>query len=90
MDLHHTDAKEQNDTPQEVKSLKETLDFPVVTSNTTVSHVEGRYKVYKRRFFGLAQLVLLNIVVSWDVCKSNETLHASPPLRLFETISTNL
>lgn len=25
------------------------------------------YKVYKRRFFGLAQLVLLNIVVSWDV-----------------------
>lgn len=25
------------------------------------------YRVYKRRFFGLAQLVLLNIVVSWDV-----------------------
>lgn len=25
------------------------------------------YKVYKRRFFGLGQLVLLNIVVSWDV-----------------------
>ena len=25
------------------------------------------YKVYKRRFFGLAQLVLLNIIVSWDV-----------------------
>ncbi|KAB8074088.1 major facilitator superfamily domain-containing protein [Aspergillus leporis] len=24
------------------------------------------YKVYKRRFLGLAQLVLLNIVVSWD------------------------
>ncbi|KAG5294968.1 cell surface receptor/MFS transporter [Histoplasma ohiense] len=24
------------------------------------------YKVYKRRFFGLAQLVLLNTVVSWD------------------------
>ncbi len=31
---------------------------------------EGRqieYKVYKRRWFGLMQLVLLNIVVSWDV-----------------------
>lgn len=27
------------------------------------------YKVYKRRFFGLIQLVLLNIVVSWDVCE---------------------
>ncbi len=25
------------------------------------------YKVYKRRFWGLAQLVLLNIMVSWDV-----------------------
>jgi hypothetical protein len=25
------------------------------------------YKVYRRRFWGLAQLVLLNIVVSWDV-----------------------
>lgn len=27
------------------------------------------YRVYKRRFFGLAQLVLLNTVVSWDVCE---------------------
>lgn len=25
------------------------------------------YKVYKRRWFGLIQLTLLNIVVSWDV-----------------------
>lgn len=25
------------------------------------------YRVYKRRFFGLTQLVLLNIIVSWDV-----------------------
>ena len=25
------------------------------------------YKVYKRRWFGLMQLVLLNIIVSWDV-----------------------
>ncbi len=25
------------------------------------------YQVYKRRWFGLMQLVLLNIVVSWDV-----------------------
>lgn len=25
------------------------------------------YKVYKIRWFGLMQLVLLNIVVSWDV-----------------------
>lgn len=26
------------------------------------------FRVYKRRWFGLLQLVLLNIVVSWDVC----------------------
>ncbi|KAJ5730061.1 uncharacterized protein N7483_004569 [Penicillium malachiteum] len=30
------------------------------------STVTRPYKVYKRRFWGLAQLVLLNIVVSWD------------------------
>ena len=29
------------------------------------------YRVYKRRWFGLIQLVLLNIVVSWDVSISN-------------------
>lgn len=28
---------------------------------------ERTYKVYKRRWFGLAQLTLLNIIVSWDV-----------------------
>jgi FLVCR family MFS transporter 7 len=32
---------------------------------TRIGGVE--YKVYKRRWFGLIQLVLLNIVVSWDV-----------------------
>lgn len=31
----------------------------------TYSHMH--FKVYKRRWLGLAQLVLLNIVVSWDV-----------------------
>ena len=31
---------------------------------------EGEYKVYKRRWFGLFQLVLLNIIVSWDVSLS--------------------
>jgi len=31
------------------------------------SHSYAHFKVYKRRWFGLAQLVLLNIVVSWDV-----------------------
>jgi FLVCR family MFS transporter 7 len=36
------------------------------------SDVHGglEYKVYKRRWFGLFQLVLLNIIVSWDVSLS--------------------
>ena len=46
-------------------------DDPVSGNRTrTLSHITTRstveYKVYKRRFFGLFQLVLLNIVVSWD------------------------
>ena len=38
-------------------------------TNTTVIRSDQmvQYKVYKRRWFGLVQLVLLNIIVSWDV-----------------------
>jgi len=38
---------------------------PWAKKRKSYSHVH--YKVYKRRWFGLAQLVLLNVVVSWDV-----------------------
>jgi FLVCR family MFS transporter 7 len=31
------------------------------------SYSHAHFKVYKRRWFGLVQLVLLNVVVSWDV-----------------------
>jgi hypothetical protein len=31
------------------------------------SYSHTHFRVYKRRWFGLCQLVLLNIVVSWDV-----------------------
>jgi hypothetical protein len=31
------------------------------------SYSHAHFRVYKRRWFGLCQLVLLNIVVSWDV-----------------------
>ncbi len=34
-------------------------------ADPVVGHVQ--YKVYKRRWFGLIQLVLLNIIISWDV-----------------------
>ncbi|KAJ6016257.1 hypothetical protein N7540_010848 [Penicillium herquei] len=45
--------------------------YTLLTSKSTEMEMESTvtrpYKVYKRRFWGLAQLVLLNIVVSWDV-----------------------
>ena len=37
------------------------------TAEESVVNGGVEYKVYKRRWFGLVQLVLLNIVVSWDV-----------------------
>jgi len=36
-----------------------------------VSNATRRYRVYKRRWFGLFQLTLLNIIVSWDVSATN-------------------
>lgn len=44
---------------------------PDLMAQRTLSRISTQspadeYKVYKRRFFGLAQLVLLNVVVSWD------------------------
>lgn len=45
------------------------------------------WKVYKRRWFGLAQLVLLNVVVSWDV--SSRRFH-SIPLVLQSSLYTHL
>ncbi|GAB1216257.1 hypothetical protein ATERTT37_005467 [Aspergillus terreus] len=49
-----TSKAPQEDNPQEETSSAVSTSFPPL------------YKVYKRRFWGLAQLVLLNIVVSWD------------------------
>ena len=41
------------------------------------SYSHAHYKVYKRRWFGLAQLVLLNVVVSWDVSNDVSILVAT-------------
>jgi len=38
----------------------------------------SQYKTYKRRWFGLFQLVLLNIVVSWDVSAPSALLVKHP------------
>ena len=52
--------------------------------NKRKSYSQAHFKVYKRRWVGLAQLVLLNIVVSWDV---RINLH-SVPLTSLQTAST--
>jgi hypothetical protein len=39
----------------------------------------AQYRVYKIRWFGLAQLVLMNIVVSWDVSSPFRTMHCFGP-----------
>jgi hypothetical protein len=45
------------------------------------------FKVYKRRFIGLGQLILLNIVASWDVSLASSCL---PRLRLSLTPGSGL
>lgn len=49
-------------------------DYGLPDRNTSEDHVETaannsptQYRTYKRRWFGLVQLALMNIVVSWDV-----------------------
>lgn len=56
----------------------ETTDHTLQSNSTPAERsVTGgiEFKVYKRRWFGLIQLVLLNIIVSWDV----STLTISQP-----------
>jgi hypothetical protein len=55
------------------------------------------YKVYKRRWFGLVQLVLLNIIVSWDVSSpykvqpaSNRTLMQGSVALIFGQLNYNV
>jgi MFS family permease len=58
----HSSDLDVIDSPREYDpalGLERSLSRRYIQAQTT-------YRVYKRRFFGLAQLVLLNIIVSWD------------------------
>lgn len=50
------------DSPQEYDPALEMEHRP----SRQIDRGQSTYRVYKRRFFGLFQLVLLNIIVSWD------------------------
>jgi FLVCR family MFS transporter 7 len=67
--------EERGSAPQEPRTQED--------GNNGTEAVDGTgervYKVYKRRWFGLVQLVLLNIIVSWDV---------SSPLKSSQSQST--
>ena len=54
------------------KSSPSTETSPERSVSNRASSNTGAYRVYRRRWFGLAQLVLLNIIVSWDVSYSTE------------------
>jgi hypothetical protein len=43
------------------------------------AHGGGEFKVYKRRWFGVVQLVLLNTIVSWDVSAFSRTKGIQSP-----------
>jgi hypothetical protein len=60
---------EVQDIPQSAGSIPNE-DLSIVGGSVAehgVSSHTQQYRVYKRRWFGLLQLVLLNIIVSWDV-----------------------
>jgi hypothetical protein len=56
--------------------------------NNGGENVEGTggrvYKVYKRRWFGLVQLVLLNIIVSWDVSRLSIEVQPASKMSLMQ------
>jgi hypothetical protein len=55
----------QGDQAREQTPKRKKKRFGLGKKKESYSHTH--YKVYKRRWIGLGQLVLLNIVVSWDV-----------------------
>ena len=44
--------------------------FGIQRKRQSSSQEQPQYRVYKRRWIGLWQLVLLNIVISWDVSRT--------------------
>ena len=80
MDYLSDDQKNVTQREEEVPDTGDIPSAPLASSSSTPtattrgtesellgSNSDTQFKVYKRRWFGLIQLVLLNIVVSWDV-----------------------
>lgn len=59
--------EQYSDTPTNQRTLRPESTRGGDGDGEAQSTIPLQYRVYKRRWFGLIQLVLLNIVVSWDV-----------------------
>lgn len=70
--LHEVRSDEELLGPEDTQPTSQRVTTERGLENSGGHPLEGTsgehiYKVYKRRWFGLIQLVLLNIIVSWDV-----------------------
>ena len=66
-DQSRVETAAYTDEVQHAESSGQSSRAVVVDDASTSGEQPVEYKVYKIRWFGLMQLVLLNIVVSWDV-----------------------
>ena len=69
--VHHVENRYTDGEPSQMEASRTISrgDGDEVALADNGGHVE--YRVYKIRWFGLTQLILLNIVVSWDVSGSS-------------------
>jgi len=71
-------TRSRGEAPRSSSSAQRTHDADAsIESSAPRRRNVGEYKVYKRRWFGVVQLVLLNTVVSWDVSSPVQNLKAS-------------
>ncbi|KAI4786847.1 MFS general substrate transporter, partial [Aureobasidium sp. EXF-8845] len=66
IDSYLPDTEDSEMAPLNPETTTTVHDLYPIESQLHLVDPTGQYKVYKRRFFGLAVLVLLNIIVSWD------------------------
>ncbi|KAJ3939430.1 hypothetical protein N0V92_013968, partial [Colletotrichum tropicale] len=73
-ELRNVDTPGSRDNAPGAGHLQQPYSDAVAGGDDNGSVMEGtatEYRTYKRRWFGLAQLTLLNVIVSWDVSVSH-------------------
>lgn len=84
VDRTSLDSSRSNSDDSEMAPLNPTTttveDLDLPTGRAALNSPDEPYKLYKKRFFGLFVLVMLNIIVSWDVCLSNSIKFSCPSL----------